>query len=79
MLKDFRPTYASLTVAMDPNSLIDVSTTLGHSNVKTTQRDYAQISADSAGERINKLWEKALMKEPIAPTAPASSGEVEEL
>jgi len=78
-LKDFRPTYASLTVAMDPNSLIDVSTALGHSNLKTTQRYYAQISADSAGERINKLWEKALNKEVSSPAAPVPSGEVEEL
>jgi len=78
-LKDFRPTYASLTVAMDPNSLIDVSTALGHSNLKTTQRYYAQISADSAGERINKLWERALKKEAPAPIKPAPSGEVEEL
>lgn len=64
---------------MDPNSLIDVSTALGHSNVKTTQRYYAQISADSAGERINKLWERALKKETFAPSEPEPSGEVEEL
>ncbi|HNU35171.1 MAG TPA: site-specific integrase, partial [Methanomassiliicoccales archaeon] len=78
-LKDFRPTYASLTVAMDPNSLIDVSTVLGHSNLKTTQRYYAQISADSAGERINKLWEKLLKNEVSSPAVPVPSGEVEEL
>ncbi len=78
-LKDFRPTYASLTVEMDPNSLIDVSTTLGHSNLKTTQRYYAQINADSAGDRINKLWEKNMKKKQTPVTDPASSGEVDEL
>ncbi len=74
--KDFRPTFASLTVEMELNSLIDVLTTLGHSNVKTTQRYYAQIRSVSAGERINKLWESALKKE--APTT-SPPGEVEEL
>jgi integrase len=74
-LKDFRPTFASLTVEMDPNSLVDVSTTLGHSNLLTTQRYYAQICAESAGSRINKLWERATKK----PAPTVASGEVEEL
>lgn len=78
-LKDFRPTLASLTVERDPNSLIDVSTQLGHSNLKTTQRYYAQISADSAGARLNKLWEAAPKKEASALTAPGPTGEIDEL
>jgi integrase len=59
-LKDFRPTYATMTVELDPNLLPDVSTMLGHSNIKTTQRYYAQISCDSAGRRIEEAWEKKL-------------------
>ncbi len=61
-LKDFRPTFASLTVEKDPNLLIDVSTQLGHSNLMTTQRYYAQINAESAVTRIEKAWEKTQTK-----------------
>lgn len=61
-LKDFRPTFATLTVEKDPNLLVDVSTQLGHSNLLTTQRYYAQISAESAGSRIEKAWEKTQPK-----------------
>lgn len=57
-LKDFRPTFASLTVEKDPNLLVDVSTQLGHSSLLTTQRYYAQISAESAGSRIEKAWQR---------------------
>lgn len=57
MLKDFRPTFASLTVEMDSNLLNDVSAQLGHSNTNTTQRYYAQISAESAGTRLVKAYE----------------------
>ena len=55
-LKDFRPTFATLSVEMDPNLLVDVSAQLGHSNLATTQRYYAQISAESAGSRLEKAW-----------------------
>jgi integrase len=57
-LKDFRPTFATMCVAMDPNLLVDVSAQLGHSNVNTTQRYYAQISAESAGSRLEKAWDE---------------------
>ncbi len=57
-LKDFRPTFATLSVEMDPNLLVDVSAQLGHSNLATTQRYYAQISAESAGSRLEKAWDK---------------------
>jgi integrase len=44
-LKDFRPTFATISVEKDPNLLVNVSAQLGHSNLMTTQRYYAQISA----------------------------------
>ncbi|MHC1710211.1 MAG: tyrosine-type recombinase/integrase [Methanomassiliicoccales archaeon] len=56
-LKDFRSTFATMSVEKDPNLLIDVSAQLGHSNLKTTQRFYAQISAESAGSRLEKAWD----------------------
>ena len=59
-LKDFRPTYATMSVELDPNLLPDVSTMLGHSDIKTTQRYYAQISCDSAGRRIEEAWGRKL-------------------
>ncbi|MDD1748138.1 MAG: site-specific integrase, partial [Methanomassiliicoccales archaeon] len=55
-LKDLRPTFATLSVEKDPNLLVDVSAQLGHSNLMTTQRYYAQISAESAGARLEKAW-----------------------
>lgn len=57
-LKDFRPTFATMSVEKDPNLLVDVSAQLGHSNLMTTQRYYAQISAESAGSRLEKAWGK---------------------
>ncbi len=57
-LKDFRPTFATMSVELDPNLLVDVSAQLGHSNLTTTQRYYAQISAESAGSRLEKAWDK---------------------
>jgi integrase/recombinase XerD len=62
-LKDFRPTLATLTVERDPNLLPDVSTQLGHSSILTTQRYYAQISAESAGSRIDRAWESKTQTE----------------
>lgn len=62
-LKDFRPTFATLSVEKDPNLLVDVSAQLGHSNLTTTQRYYAQISAESAGSRLEKAWEKKHISE----------------
>lgn len=75
-LKDFRSTFASLSVEMDPNSLNDVSVVLGHSNIKTTQRSYAQMSASGAGARLKTLWNPAPTKEDPSPALPE---EVKEL
>lgn len=55
-LKDFRPTFATTSVEKDPNLLVDVSAQLGHANIATTQRYYAQISAESAGTRLERAW-----------------------
>jgi integrase len=59
-LKDFRPTFATMSVELDPNLLPDISTMLGHADIKTTQRYYAQISCDSAGRRLEAAWQKKL-------------------
>ncbi|MGD0057377.1 MAG: hypothetical protein ABSB83_05945 [Methanomassiliicoccales archaeon] len=45
-LKDFRPTFAQMTVDMDPSLMPDVSKFLGHSNIATTQRYYTQIRGE---------------------------------
>jgi integrase len=55
-IKDFRPTFATLTVEKDPTLLVDVSAQLGHASLATTQRYYARISAESAGSRLEKAW-----------------------
>jgi len=55
-LKDFRPTFATTSVEIDPNLLVDVSAQLGHANIATTQRYYAQISSESAGSRLERAW-----------------------
>jgi integrase len=62
-LKDFRPTFAQRSIDLDPNLLPDVSTMLGHSSVKTTQRYYAQISCDHAAKRLESAWAKELQGE----------------
>ena len=62
-LKDFRPTFATMCVELDPNLLTDVSVMLGHADVKTTQRYYAQISCDSAGRRLEEAWNKKIKAE----------------
>jgi integrase len=55
-LKVFRPTFAQISIDMNPNLMPDVSTVLGHANLKTTQRYYAQIPADSARQRLDDAW-----------------------
>jgi hypothetical protein len=62
-LKDLRQTFATLSVEKDPNLLVDVSAQLGHSNLMTTQRYYAQISAESAGARLERAWATDKMPE----------------
>ncbi len=69
-LKDFRPTFAQSTIDIDPNLLPDVSTALGHSSVKTTQRYYAQISCDHAANRLEDAWGKELHEGPQEPQYP---------
>jgi len=56
-LKDFRPTFAQMIVDRDPSLLPDVSTILGHSNLKTTQDYYAQIRGSTALRRTERVWE----------------------
>ena len=55
-LKDFRPTFAQMTVDRDPSLLPDVSRFLGHSNIATTQKYYAQIRGSTALQRIERAW-----------------------
>lgn len=76
-LKDFRPTFAQVTIDIDSNLLPDVSTALGHSSTKTTQRYYAQISCDHAAKRLEDAWEKELEQEPQYPGNKTNSIEPE--
>ncbi len=62
-IKDFRPTFATLTVDMDSALMADVSAQLGHANMATTQRYYARISADRAGSRLEKAWSERTTQE----------------
>ncbi len=55
-LKDFRPTFAQTTVDRDSSLLPDVSRILGHSNLATTQKYYAQIRGSTALQRIERAW-----------------------
>ena len=65
-LKDFRATFASLTVQMDPNLLPDVSKQLGHSSVVVTETFYAATKADDSGRRLEEAWmQKAEMTDSV--------------
>lgn len=55
-IKDFRPTFAQRIVDRDPSLLPDVSAVLGHSNIATTQKYYAQIRRGTALHRIESAW-----------------------
>jgi integrase len=51
-LKDFRSAFAKMRVELDPDLKTDVSTILGHADIKTMQRYHAQVSWDSVGRRL---------------------------
>lgn len=55
-LKDYRSTFASLTVQKDPSLMPEVSQQLGHSSLVTTQRFYADMSLIDAGSKLRKAW-----------------------
>lgn len=57
-IKDFRSTFASLTIKKNPNLLPDVSKQLGHSSLVVTQTYYASIEASDAGRRLAEAWEQ---------------------
>lgn len=57
-LKDFRSTFASLTVQKDPNLMPLVSKQLGHSSTVTTQRFYADMDLVDAGSKLREAWSK---------------------
>jgi integrase len=59
-LKDFRSTFATQTAMIDPNLIPDVSAALGHTNLETTQRYYAQMDRSNAVRRLENAWEKKL-------------------
>jgi integrase len=56
-IKDFRSTFASLTVKRNPTLMVDVSKQLGHSSIEVTQRYYADIEAADAGRRLCEAWQ----------------------
>jgi integrase len=55
-IKDFRSTFASLTVKKNPTLMLDVSKQLGHSSIEVTQRYYADIEAADTGRRLCEAW-----------------------
>jgi len=55
-IKNFRPTFAQRIIDRDPSLLLDVSSVLGHSNIATTQKYYAQIRRGTALHRIEAAW-----------------------
>ncbi len=59
-LKDFRSTFATQTARIDPNLIPDVSAALGHTNLETTQRFYAQMDRSDAVRRLESAWERKL-------------------
>lgn len=57
-IKDFRSTFAYLSVQVDPNLMPEVSIQLGHSSILTTQRFYADMDLVGAGSKLRKAWSK---------------------
>jgi integrase/recombinase XerD len=57
-IKDFRPTLTSLTVNEDLSRLPAMSIQLGHANIGTTQRFYADIQRSSAGKQLKNIWKQ---------------------
>lgn len=57
-LKDFRSTFASLTVQKDSSLMPEVSQQLGHSSLVTTQRFYADMDLIDTGSKLRRAWSK---------------------
>jgi integrase len=57
-LKDYRSTFASLTIQKDSSLMPEVSQQLGHSSLVTTQRFYADMDLIDAGSKLRKAWSK---------------------
>lgn len=55
-LKDYRSTFASLTVQKDPTLIPEVSKQLGHTSIVTTQRFYADMDLVDTGSKLRKAW-----------------------
>ena len=55
-IKDFRSTFASLSVMKDPSALPYVSQQLGHSSQMTTQKFYADMELIDAGNALRRMW-----------------------
>jgi hypothetical protein len=70
-IKDYRSTFASLTVQKDSSLLPEVSQQLGHSSIVTTQRFYADMNLTDTGKKLRKAWSRN--DEPETMTAPKGS------
>jgi integrase len=57
-LKDYRSTFASLTIQKDSSLMPEVSQQLGHSSLVTTQRFYADMELIDAGSKLRRAWSK---------------------
>ncbi len=55
-LKDFRSTFASLTIQIDSSLMPEISQQLGHSSLVTTQRFYADMNLIDTGGKLRQAW-----------------------
>ena len=55
-IKDYRSTFASLSVMKDPSALPYVSRQLGHASPDTTVRFYADMELIDAGNSLRRMW-----------------------
>ena len=62
MLKDFRPTICSITVAEDPSLLTEMSWQLRHASSATTEKFYNATKRGRAGRKIKEMWRRTRIR-----------------
>ncbi len=76
MLKDFRPTLTSMTIAEDPSLLTEMSWQLRHASTSTTEKFYNAVKRGRAGKKIKEMWRKSRLCTDRATTAIDDDNEV---